>query len=107
MGWKEWPAWVKGGIIADLIFIILGIILLPFSIDSFPYSVYLLLPGFYLLSFLKLISESSFLLSSENILKNLFLPMILSLITYFLIGAIIGFIISKIKSHNEVQYKNV
>ena len=19
MGWKEWPAWVKGGIIADLI----------------------------------------------------------------------------------------
>ncbi|MEK6872051.1 MAG: hypothetical protein AABX16_04070 [Nanoarchaeota archaeon] len=103
MGWSEWPAWVRGGVIIEIIVIILIVILFPFrfefgifdSTGYLPSSVFLLIPGSFVLILFGLNSD------------NLILSGLLSFIIYFIIGALIGFIVGKIKSRGKVQYKNV
>jgi|ETNmetMinimDraft_2_1059921.scaffolds.fasta_scaffold259624_1 cellulose synthase/poly-beta-1,6-N-acetylglucosamine synthase-like glycosyltransferase len=97
MGWKQWPRWLKYGIFAEIISIIVAIILFPFKLEigiftstvSFPYSVLLAVPGSFILIVLGLNSD------------NLILAALLSLLIYFLIGALIGLIIGKIKSKEQ------
>ena len=99
MCWKKMPYWLKGGLISDSIFIIFGIIGL--------------LDGIYIKSFLNLeviLSKvSSFFcifywLSGcvgEGCGNYLFICPIVDLIVLFMVGALIGFIISKFISSGK------
>src|SRR3989344_4835059 len=112
MGWSEWPAWVKGGVIfSGLYFILLGVAyLLIYMFDNNMTT---------LLIFVGIISAGTFFLYLFETFTTLHLSTggyvpgatilgwILIFIIYFIIGAIIGFIVGKIKSRDEVQYKNV
>ncbi|NIA18270.1 MAG: hypothetical protein GWO79_00075 [Actinobacteria bacterium] len=90
---KEWfklnPTWVKGGIVAVGMYILLSIILFPIPIGVMVgLGIALSVPGF--------IIASIFLGRGGY---DHFLPVIIfSSVIYFIIGAFIGWIIAKIKS---------
>ena len=84
MGWKDWPSWVKGGVIG--IFLIL---------------LYLLI--FIISSDLLQLGERAFAFALPLFLvsgTNDFLGLIFTLIAYFVLGAIIGWIVGKIRNRN-------
>ena len=90
MGWRDLPTWLKGGIIFVLIVIVIDVV------D------YLILP---------LISRALFPLQIANYPLYLFwqlsesgtINLILHLSLYFVVGAIIGWIVGKIKSKKQAQ----
>ncbi len=116
MSWKDWPAWLKGGIISSAISIIfLSINFLPESLETSP--IFSSWPGLLLMLFFLLFlapglgvcdfflsiginlscsdgGGSGSLFTEFNYLSNYFL----AVFSWFLIGAIIGFIYGKIKS---------
>ena|SRR3989344_1812488 len=106
MGWEDWPYWVKGGLLAVTIYIIVTIILIPFGqvksgyFKDVPY--WIMYPNFvgYLLSLSLTPSPKpgpflDFMISLNNLLIFIY-----SAIFYFLIGALIGWIVGKFKSKN-------
>lgn len=87
MSWKNWPYWVKGGIIGlviGLILIIVGTICLPFAgfPPQCPSTIILHLP----------------LILLSYFLKDIYLGYIVLILISIIIGALIGFIIGKVKS---------
>ena len=105
MGWKTWPSWVKGGIITIIIVIILYLILLPFSgpcsIGTFDcsgglnYSSLIGIPAILFILFLEEIS-----LFIDNDMLIVIEVFVFSGIFYFFIGAIIGWVVGKIRKRN-------
>jgi hypothetical protein len=95
--WNSKPIWLKGGIIALLVYIGLTIALMPFGQPYDSWTPYWLLPSLVLLTPLTWISNN---LPGADLISVLVIPtsLILSIFTYFITGAIIGLIISKIKS---------
>lgn len=92
MGWKNWPGWVKGGVIIDIIYIILFLIF----IRGEPLNLIILeFPAFPILMLLPFIGVE---LSGGSGLAFLFLIL---LIYYFILGAIIGYIIGRIKQKRK------
>ncbi len=90
--WKNAPLWLKGGIIAVILFIILTVVLIPTGGQSI--LGYWMIPS--LLSFiLTYFLAGKMYLSWDHVVP---LSLILSVIFYFVIGAVIGKIVSKIKS---------
>lgn len=85
MGWKSLPTWLKGAII----FVILDIILIIFAYLSSS-------PGEGVNLTLNLFQIPLTFFTQR--LQNNFIVIIGGLISYFIIGSIIGWIISKIKS---------
>ncbi|MBI2558573.1 hypothetical protein HYW20_04575 [Candidatus Woesearchaeota archaeon] len=90
MGWKDWPYWLKGGVIVLGIYLIATLSLLPFGETGgnprFPlWLVPSLFPLFILIEIL------------GDVQIN---PYIISPIFYFLIGSLIGWIVGKFKSKN-------
>ncbi len=103
MGWRDWSYWVKGGLIFDVLVILVGLILLPFKFEwciftctKVFYSLYLYFPVAYMI---KSIFGDNFGFNSN--LGNLLLVTTLSIVFYFVIGAIIGWIYGKIKQRRE------
>ena len=97
MRWKNWPYWLRGGIIALLVIIILVLIGFKFSIFIVGF-----IPGYIILTFFGPILQDFFptLFSTGDNWFYYLLGVIISLI----IGAIIGIIIRKIKSRkNEIK----
>lgn len=102
MGWKNWPSWVKGGVILlilGLIANIFGLIIelnndspvtkgLGFAVVNLP----ALLIVTFIIRILKPLG-----LPLASILSNVFVFMII----YFIIGAFIGWIYGKIKSRGK------
>ena len=89
--------WIKGG----LIFVFIGFV-------SFHLLIFLGLNGlisenlfdiFY--PFFSNLSLDNDLLTLEEMINNIFIRFILTIIQYFIFGAIIGLIISKLKSHKS------
>ncbi len=90
MGWKDLDSWLKGGIIgiivyilATLVFWIIGLIIGAGAFFAIPS-----LPSLFVFNFEASAGQSS----------NLFWVIIISILVYFLIGALIGWIVGKIKS---------
>ena len=92
MGWKNWPSWLKGGIIFFFVHLIISIILFIFFFKGeFNFA------GLFALS----IDLPLFLFgcsSSDGLTFQRFCYPIAGSLFYFLIGAIIGWIYGKLKS---------
>ncbi len=85
MGWKNWPAWVKGGVIGIIFLIVIFVLKRNFAniiLSIFTLPVYVIV------------------LSLPDSLYNVAF-FILTPIFYFLLGALIGLVISKIKSKKK------
>jgi len=100
MVWN-WPAWVRGGMISIFIIVLLTIGLIPLGFGeghpSFPLSfILLMLPAMIIV-----LIEEWILPIPTGFTYSLNFVFIFSLTFYFLIGALIGFIIEKIKSKNQ------
>ena len=88
MGFKEWPSWLKGGLIGFVVSVILQLVPLIGFLIRAPVGLILL---FILLPF---VGENKISDDTAGILT-----VSLSLIFYFLIGALIGWIVGKMKSN--------
>ena len=98
MGWKEWPSWLKGGLITTILF---GIPLI-FS-EIYRRGSWEMVGS---LSFMDQVYLTLHKLPANIIplpIRSRAIYLILALLIYFLIGAIIGFIYGKIKSKNQIQ----
>jgi len=103
MGWKNWPSWLKLGMILTGIYIILTIILLPFGITdcggqglclwTWPSIGWIIV--YPLLNLVKP-SEGGF---SNSIIIPIMI--IVSIIFYFIFGVIISWIIGKFKKYKS------
>ncbi len=95
MGWKDWPYWLKGGIIAIGIYAILTLILLPFGETGGHPSV----AAWQIPSFLPafLFGALLFSFTKNTTILNFFIPIEI-FIFYFGSGALIGWVAGKIKS---------
>jgi len=82
--------WIKGGLIGAVLFILLFIISIPLSGGY--YGMYLALP---IITLLRLLTGNFEFNSGEMVIL-----IISSVSFYFIIGAIIGLIVGKIKSKN-------
>ena len=96
MGWKNWPYWLKGGVIGGGIYIIWYIIQIGYTtLTANIRNPWINLPIYY----------TSFPVTSLNnyfmSLGFYYLMPFLLLIYYFLLGAIIGFIIDRIKGRKK------
>jgi hypothetical protein len=98
MGWKEWPTWLKGGVIGlilSVLFLIGLIICASSSLGSGSYGcinfIFPLFFGAFMASILNI----------QNKFVGYFVIGFTNLIIYFLIGALIGWIVGKIKNRNK------
>jgi len=101
MGWKKLPYWLKGGLIGLLVGIIYYLILyliarlFLISIGTIPSGIPDLLVLFKNLpDFIALIPCQGFCVGEESLVTIITAP-----ISFFIIGALIGFIISKLKKN--------
>ena len=94
MGWKDWPVWLKGGVIGVIIELIIFIFVYTFN-----YFVYNHLFNYF--------SKETSILIGNLIIFPLYIMLglqpnwisyIVCFMIYFLIGAIIGFIVGKIRN---------
>jgi len=100
MGWKNWPSWLKGGVIGITLYVLIGIFIwfLEGKMDAggmrgFFSFIYFLTPGLFIFGY-------NF---DGPIVPIYTLSIILSIASYFLVGALIGWIIGKLKSKKQVQ----
>ncbi len=114
MGLKNWPYWLKGGILSLIILSIIAILTfrIPslytyFYVSEFHGDYFTNPPGFYyifLLSLVYIFIKGYFTFANHPIpLLTLFLIIILTAVYYFGIGAFIGWIYGKIKSKQELK----
>lgn len=104
MGWKNLSYWLRGGIVASVLYIIYAI----FTLRSQIYTLGILnLPGMVIgfwVGIITRLSSNPFLSTSnpKPISNTLLIIMFLiNLIIYFILGSIIGIIIKKIKSSKK------
>lgn len=99
MGFKKWPIWLKGGLILNIPFLISFI----YSFIKNDFLSHLLsipfIPGFILSElFFRVGCNIKRVVNFSTCPFGLFIILIVCFLFYFLIGAIIGWIIEKIKS---------
>ena len=99
MGWKNWPAWLKGGVIFIVLFMIfLSITLIadsqiPEESDSLRSSSLPVIPGIWINYFTFRIGDSY----PRPSIGYMLFPGLYSAISYFLIGALIGWLVGKFR----------
>ncbi len=104
MGWKKLPYWLKGGLIGIIISIILILVNYIFILLEANLPDYITTPLFLLVQFVLLTNPLTYLFwgfggfYGSNVWFNFTKILFLSSISFFIIGALIGFIISKFKS---------
>ena len=97
MRWKNWPYWMRGGVIGVLILIFLTIIaFIGYSLNLGSFDLELIVQ----VDLESIIHNTIGLGVSIPPKLNIIADLIVSIIGYFLLGAIIGIIIGKIKSRS-------
>ena len=105
MGWKNWSYWIRGGVILSMLYVLFGIFLLIlFYITDYVVITFLII---YPLAFL----SSNFVINTLfTFLENIsggsggfayIVIFIINLILIFLIGALIGLIVGKVKNRKN------
>jgi len=98
--WKNWPYWVKGGVIGVLLYGFATIILIPFGAP--PFQGIMSFPYWIIPTMITLWATYPFGgLVAEFNQTGIFI-FIGAIIVYFLIGAIAGLIYGKIKNRKQV-----
>jgi len=113
MGWKSLSYWLKGGIIGILVVIslcLIGLLLGSNDLGFLSLAFIPLYPAYYLIILFFKISGTTFIttntgttypdIPNADLIYFLWTPL-LGLIIYFIIGALIGLIYSKLKSKKE------
>lgn len=104
MGWKDWSYWFKGGFIFGLISFIGSLLWLGYYIPAFSklffnfWLAVVLSPGQFLALFGLMGPQGD--ISIFKLLGTWAIGFVISLIIYFIIGAVIGWIYGKIKNRN-------
>ncbi|MFH1455399.1 MAG: hypothetical protein ABIF40_00430 [archaeon] len=94
MGWKDWPYWLRGGLITltlSLIIFLVLIIAYPSTVSAFGAGIFVLYPAIFLGPILQIRNE---------VVSSLFF-LIFPFLIYFLIGALGGLMVGKIKSKKD------
>ena len=105
-GWKEWPYWLKGGVIITIIGLILffvGILFIYLDLFFNPCHGDVCASGFLTsigILFFSVFAWPMMLAQNQDIL---IWTLIISILQLFIIGAIIGFIYGKIKSRGGIK----
>jgi len=87
MGWKNWPYWLKGGLIFEIVLLIQIILTYLCLITGFIHGdaanclVFAISPG----------------LLFTKIVDGIIIPIVVNLVVYFTIGTLIGFLFGKLK----------
>lgn len=98
MGWRNWSYWLRGGIVSVIILIIFSII------TSFKVCNASLCTWIYLgISLISALISFPLLIVLLNIFGEM-TPYISTPLSFFLFGALIGFIIGKIKSRKQINH---
>lgn len=109
--WRKSKHWQKGGIISILIFSLLTILLIPFGWSgghpSLPWWFLPSLPGAFPAMGLVYIINKEPISTDSQIYLIAIISVLLSIIFYFIIGALIGFVLKKIKSKFKLTNKNI
>ncbi|OGZ78174.1 MAG: hypothetical protein A2358_02385 [Candidatus Staskawiczbacteria bacterium RIFOXYB1_FULL_37_44] len=110
MFYKNWPYWLKGGIILDLLIIIAFLIYRFFSIFSSLLILEILFPSTLLIRELSIKCFLAGYMGDRSIcpisLQTFqIILLISSIIFYFIVGAIIGLIYGKIKNKSNIIKK--
>ena len=115
MSWKDWPYWLRGGLIGLIIpvaILIIGIIVIIELLKDgggFAFNVpaiFVILVLIFILSSPVILVSTIFkihILSDTNFYSSIILSVIISLPIYFIIGAIIGFIYGKFKRNKPKE----
>ena len=101
MGWKQWPSWVKGGVIG--VSSIIFCVVLYFIIWAYPKIMSLPVLGsfFTLLGMLVAALFSPYLSYQDSFLHFPLPNAIIWTVISFLLGALLGWIVGKIKVKNN------
>ena len=109
MGWKNWPYWVRGGLIGGLIAVVLDLIILSSGILFLNdlnannlsgyqrFVLYFIIIPMGLISFPLLMILVPLFGYGEAITAGYFFLPFVSIVSFFIIGAIIGLVYGKIK----------
>jgi len=98
MSWKNWPSWLKGGLIGIVVGIVMFFIMrIEFMENNDPNPYFFGLFGFPTIFLLFIIEETIIDIVPES-LGTIIFPAAILIINYFIIGAVIGLIIGRIKS---------
>ena len=92
MGWKNLSSWLKGGIIFVSVYIVLFFTL--FKIDDFGIITAIFSPGIWLYDLYTLITGYGIRMNA-NLKYTLFI--VISILGWFIIGALIGWLVGKFK----------
>ena len=111
MGWKQWPYWMRGGIIGVVTSVIIGLTLRLIDLYVVNY-----LNPWVAITFIDGVIVGSFIgfvignykggVSFDNI-PEIIMYGIGSIILWFLLGTLIGLIIGKLKSKNKHYKKGI
>ena len=103
MGWKEWPMWVKGGIILFCLSSILGI--LDFSclihksgFECIPFEIPTLITSPFRGIFLSITYHTT---SNSLVQLSQFLVILTSVLLWTIVGAVVGWIVGKVKERRQ------
>lgn len=98
MRWKNWPSWVKGGIIGIIIAIILSLIVILFgeydNLITFLIGFGIFTINFWLAILINCNIESCFI-------SDLYIFMIVFIIEFYVVGSIIGLLIGKLRKRGK------
>jgi len=100
MSWKNWPGWLKGGLVGifmPYVFYILAFAISPNDAASNYFSWILIFLAFWPIALIEILIQKQ--------LSGLPFYFLFSTLFYFLVGAIIGIIIRKLKSKNKFKRK--
>jgi len=99
MGWKNWPYWLKGGIIVSILYLIIGLILIKYPCGDtmsggqcWDFTMLFILISYSLLGILYRLGIDP---------QSKYLVLIATFLVYFVIGSIIGWIYAIIKSRRD------
>ena len=101
MSWKNWPYWLKGGIILDVVYLlVVSMYVITFLIENISQSIFILL---YFISFPAFLILRLIEYDSHNVITY---TIIISFLIYFILGALIGLIYGKIKNSRKRKEAN-
>lgn len=96
-------AWLKGGLIVAVIGFILYLLnyIIGIAFHRYPIRLIIIYPSYPLLSFFRLLLSEIWFHAPTIVIE--IVDILSVIVTYFIIGSVVGFIIGKIKSKKRVE----